>query len=58
MVTVRGQVHDSRLGLELLVWAVCTERISKLLGLGSSSDVSASVKLRFHVEEIPGCLSW
>ena len=34
----------------------CRERISLLSGLGSSSEVSASVSLHFSVEEIPGCL--
>ena len=34
----------------------CTERMSQLLGLGSSSFVGGSVKLRFHVEEHPRCL--
>ena len=34
----------------------CTERVSLLSGLRSSSEVSASVNLRFRVEEIPGCL--
>jgi len=31
-----------------------TERIILGLRVGSSSDVSASVKLRFSVEEVPG----
>ena len=34
----------------------CTERMCELLGLGSTIDVSASVKLHFRGEENPGCL--
>ena len=48
MVKVRCQDHEPELGLGLGFW--------KAAGLGSSSDVGASVKLHYHVEEIPGCI--
>ena len=40
----------------ITAFGCCTEKMCKLLGLGSSSDMSASVKLHFSVEEVPGCV--